>query len=104
MVSKALLDALVVAQTLGRKVPEPTRTYVLMALLGICLVGLLLIAVTMLGASWVRKQGTFRRGPVVPPDTLLHKPNSLKPVSEDGSTSETYTGNDTISNDDTVVS
>lgn len=61
---------------LSSSVPEPTRSIALMALLGIALLGLLMIAVTMLGGHWVRKQGKFRRGPVVPPDIFL--PTSKK--------------------------
>ena len=50
------------------KLPPPTRAAVLMALLGIALVGLLLVVVILLGGHWVRRQGNFRRGPSVPPD------------------------------------
>lgn len=44
------------------------RAAVLMALLGIALVGLLLVAVVLLGGSWVRRQGKHRRAAAVPPD------------------------------------
>lgn len=106
MVSPPLPDALLFAQQAERKVPEPTRTIVLMALLGIVLLGLLLIAFTMLGASWVRKQG-FRRRSVVPTDTFLQcdPAPTPQPTSKlnDLNTAETYTGDDTVSGDDTVV-
>jgi hypothetical protein len=95
------------AQKASGKVPEPTRTIVLMALLGILLVGMLLIVGTMLGAHWVRRQGKFRRGPVVPPDVLPPRP--APPVTEStkrniANTGDTFTGDDTVSNDDTIVS
>jgi hypothetical protein len=38
-----------------------------MALLGIVLVGLLIVAIILLGGHWVRRQGVQRRH-VVPPD------------------------------------
>jgi hypothetical protein len=95
------------AQKASGKVPEPTRTIVLMALLGILLVGMLLIVGTMLGAHWVRRQGKFRRGPVVPPDVLSPRtPPQPAPSKKRNfaNTGDTFTGDDTVSNDDTVVS
>ena len=50
------------------KLSPPASAAVMMALLGIALLGLLIIVVILLGGSWVRKQGNFRRGPSVPPD------------------------------------
>lgn len=50
------------------KLSPPASAAVLMALLGIALLGLLIIVVILLGGNWVRKQGNFRRGPSVPPD------------------------------------
>lgn len=50
------------------QLPPPTRAAVLMALLGFALVGMLLVVIILLGGHWVRRQGNFRRGPVVPPD------------------------------------
>jgi hypothetical protein len=106
MVSSTIPDALLFAQQAESKVPEPARTIVLMALLGIVLLGLLLIAFTMLGASWVRKQG-FRRRTVVPTDTFLQHDRDLAPQSiskaNDFNTADTFTGDDTVSGDDTVV-
>jgi hypothetical protein len=39
-----------------------------MALLGIVLVGLLIVAIILLGGHWVRRQGVHRRRHAVPPD------------------------------------
>lgn len=50
------------------KLPPPTRAAVMMALLGIALLGMLLVVVVLLGGHWVRRQGDRRRGPSVPPD------------------------------------
>ena len=50
------------------KLSPPASAAVLMALLGIALLGLLIVVVILLGGNWVRKQGNFRRGPSVPPD------------------------------------
>ena len=52
----------------GEKVPEPQRTILLMALLGIVLLGLFLVVVILLGGNWVRRIGSYRRGPAIPPD------------------------------------
>lgn len=103
----AAQEASFAVQIASGKVPEPTRTIVLMALLGILLVGMLLIVGTMLGAHWVRRQGEHRRGPVVPPDVISPRP---APAATDpkkrniANTGDTFTGDDTVSNDDTVVS
>jgi hypothetical protein len=50
------------------KLPPTTKAAAQMALIGIALVGLLLVVIILLGGHWVRRQGTPRRGPVVPPD------------------------------------
>jgi hypothetical protein len=106
MVSSAITDMVLYAQQAERKVPEPTRTMIMMALLGIVLLGLLLVAFAMLGASWVRKQG-FRRRSVVPTDKFLKRDSeaSQTPVNklDDFSTTDTFTGDDTVSGDDTVA-
>ena len=52
----------------GEKLPPPTRAAVLMALLGIALLGMLIVVIILLGGHWVRRQGNVRRGPAVPPD------------------------------------
>jgi hypothetical protein len=97
----------VLAQVAERNVPEPTRTIILMALLGIVLVGMLLIVATMLAGHWVRRQGSVRRGPVVPTDVIMPRAQPPRPVTNannHGNTADTFTGDDTVSNDDTVVS
>jgi hypothetical protein len=52
----------------GDKLPPPTKAAAQMALIGIALVGLLFVAMILLGGHWVRRQGRMRRGPVVPSD------------------------------------
>lgn len=101
-----VIQYLLIAQQVARKVPEPTRTIILMALLGIALVGMLLIVGTMLGAHWVRRQGAFRRGPAVPADTFIPqaKPTAGYNESSRANTSDTLAGDDTLRGDDTVVS
>ncbi|RIK75799.1 MAG: hypothetical protein DCC67_14830 [Planctomycetota bacterium] len=63
----------------GEKLPPPTRAAVLMALLGIALLGMLIVAVILLGGHWARRQGSFRRGPSVPPDRT---PLARRPAAE----------------------
>ena len=98
------LDSLVYAAQVKSPLPEPTRTIAFMAILGIALLGMLLIVVTMLGASWVRKQGRFQRGPAVPPDVFL-EPQKKTMASRQAGQGE-VTG-DTVSSDgcdDTQIS
>ena len=108
MVSDAIIVGVILAQQVEQKVPEPTRTIILMALLGILLVGMLLIVGTMLGGHWVRRQGEIRRGPVVPTDVILPRAQPPKRQTIDfgnqPNTGETFVGDDTIDTDDTVVS
>jgi len=52
----------------AKRLPPPTKAAAQMALLGIALVGLLFVVMILLGGHWVRRQGTPRRGPIVPPD------------------------------------
>ncbi len=52
----------------SEKLPPPTRAIILMALLGILLLGLFLVVFILLGGNWVRRLGKHRRGPSVPPD------------------------------------
>ncbi len=56
-----------------RQIPPTMRAAVIMALLGIALLGMLLVVIILLGGHWVRRQGSRRRGPVVPPDLVLKK-------------------------------
>ena len=74
----SFLPALVAAAGGSQKLPPPTKAAAQMALIGIALVGLLLVVMILLGGHWVRRQGTPRRGPVVPPDRA-----PMKPVKKD---------------------
>ncbi|MCC6493998.1 MAG: hypothetical protein IT424_13370 [Pirellulales bacterium] len=73
------LELLLLAEAAGgQKLPPPARAAVLMALLGIALLGMLLVAVVLLGGNWVRRQGNYRRGPSVPRDRtpLIREPDA----------------------------
>ncbi len=85
--------------------PPPTRAAAYMALIGILLLGLLLVVIILLGGHWVRRWGSYRRGPAVPADFIpdaqqpSKSPNQdSKPPADDRSCS------DTIRPDDTMVS
>lgn len=54
----------------SQTLPPPTKAAAQMALIGIALVGLLFVVMILLGGHWARRQGTHRRGPVVPPDRV----------------------------------
>ena len=56
------------------KLPPPTWAAILMALLGILLVGLFLVVIILLGGNWVRKLGKHRRRPSVPSDVAPLRP------------------------------
>ena len=80
------------------KLPEPVRAYALMALLGIALLGMLIVVIILLGGSWVRKIGNYRRGPIVPPDVLLRherEPDDSPPGEAEQPTGETTLPRDT---------
>src|SRR5262245_4713898 len=64
----ASVELLLAQAQAGDKLSPPASAAVLMALLGIALLGLLLIVIILLGGNWARKQGNYRRGPSVPPD------------------------------------
>ena len=66
------------------KLSPPASAAVLMALLGIALLGLFLIVVVLLGGNWVRKQGTHRRGPSVPPDRTPLRTRADEPPASEG--------------------
>ena len=80
------------------KLSPPASAAVMMALLGIALLGLLIIVVILLGGSWVRKQGNFRRGPSVPPDRSPLPPRSTGGESTAGeeTTAPGQAGVDTV--------
>jgi hypothetical protein len=72
------------AEAAPKELPPPTRAAVQMALIAIGLVGLLLIVMILLGGHWVRRQGSHRRGPSVPPDrTPMRKTESQGPSQND---------------------
>jgi hypothetical protein len=82
----------------AKEMPPTTRAIAMMALLGIALLGMMLVVIILLGGHWVRRQGTSRRGPVVPPDLLLKKnPPSTGPKLPEGGDST----NDTAITDNT---
>lgn len=60
----------------AKQLPPPMKAAAQMALIGIALVGLLFVVMILLGGHWVRRQGTPRRGPVVPPDRAPLKGDS----------------------------
>ncbi len=63
-----IYSSLLAASQSAEKLPPTTRAMVMMALLGILLVGLFFVVAILLGGHWVRRLGKHRRGPVVPPD------------------------------------
>ncbi len=80
------------------KLSPPASAAVLMALLGIALLGLLIVVVILLGGNWVRKQGNFRRGPSVPPDRSpipRRTTDGALPAGDDTS-AQTQAGIDTV--------
>jgi hypothetical protein len=103
MVGANLANLLLLAEA-ARRVPEPTRSIALMALVGILLVGVFLIAVTMLGGSWVRKLGHVRRGPVVPPDLMIQRRNQPPTSDSQDTTTQLPNTGDTQPTDETQVS
>jgi hypothetical protein len=79
------------------KLSPPASAAVLMALLGIALLGLLIVVVILLGGNWVRKQGNFRRGPSVPPDRspIPRRITDASPAGDETS-APTQAGIDTV--------
>jgi hypothetical protein len=81
----------------GEKLPPPTRAAVLMALIGIALLGMLLVVIILLGGHWTRRQGSFRRGSAVPPDRrpIVGGPrneHAAKDLDADGDADDLSTG------------
>jgi len=52
------------------KLPPPTRAAVMMTLLGILLLGMMFVVFVLVGGHWIRRLGSHRRGPAVPPDVM----------------------------------
>ncbi len=83
----------------GDKLPPPTLAAVLMALLGIALLGLLLVVIILLGGHWTRRQGNFRRGSAVPPD---RRPIGGAPKA-DGAASDPEADADELNTSETII-
>lgn len=101
--------SVLIAQAGEPSIPEPLRTILLMALLGIALIGFLLVVGTMLGAHWVRRLGRFRRGPAVPSDVpplrSTSKPSNVNSaIILPGEKSETVVSRGQASQQDTTRS
>ena len=108
MVAQLLNNFCLFAQqaTAPEKLPPPLRAKVYMALLGILLIGLLLIVIVLLGGHWVRRLGSYRRGPAVPADFRVGAQMPKKETAQNHSRSQDddRSYSDTISPDDTIVS
>ena len=107
MVTYLLNNYCLLAQqtTAPEKLPPPLRAKVYMALLGILLLGLLLIVIVLLGGHWVRRLGSYRRGPAVPPDFRVGAEGTTKQTApEFKQSADELSCTDTISPDDTIVS
>ena len=87
MVTSLGISAWLLAEAAGKQLPPPARAAVLMALLGIALLGMLLIVLILLGGHWVRRIGAHRRGPSVPPDRLpVTRLSTTDPLPSDDAT------------------
>ncbi len=85
---------------LSQTIPEPTRTIVLMALLGIALLGVLIVVSILLGGHWVRRLGGHRRGPSVPLDRRLKSRESRESAPPPNSSRQDINEGDTLGPDD----
>ncbi|WP_428308563.1 hypothetical protein [Lacipirellula sp.] len=89
--------ALAEAAAPPQKLSPPASAAVLMALLGIALLGMLLVVIILLGGNWVRKQGKYRRGPSVPPDRLpLRRGGDAEPIVPDSTITGSQASVDTV--------
>jgi hypothetical protein len=80
----------------AKEMPPTTKAVALMALLGIALLGLLLVVFILLGGHWVRRIGSHRRAPPVPPDLIYKRdpPEQPPPLPDSGQSSgETFVDN-----------
>lgn len=88
-----MVQFLVLAEAAVReKLPPPTRAAAIMAIIGIALLGMLLVVIILLGGHWVRRQGSYRRGPSVPPDR--------RPILADASSETSDTQPERVQKDD----
>lgn len=89
--------ALAEAPAPPQKLSPPASAAVLMALLGIALLGMLLVVIILLGGNWVRKQGKHQRGPSVPPDRLpLRRGGEPEPIASDSTIAGSQAAVDTV--------
>jgi len=59
------------------KLPASVSAAAFMAIIGILLVGMFLVAAVLLGGNWARRQGRRRPGPSTPPDRMPAAPERL---------------------------
>jgi hypothetical protein len=83
MVCLSMTPLLAAAAQQRQQLPPTTKAAAQMALIGIGLVGLLFVVMILLGGHWVRRQGTPRRGPIVPPDRAPIRSNPVEPAESD---------------------
>jgi hypothetical protein len=86
--SSGVTLAILIAEAAGAaagdgKLPPPAKAAALMALLGIALLGMLLVVIILLGGHWVRRQGSYRPGPAVPPDRVPLPSTNAAPAGAD---------------------
>jgi len=76
MVDQFFVKLLFLAQAAesSNKLPPPTRAAAMMTLLGILLLGMMFVVFVLVGGHWIRRLGSHRRGPAVPPDRLSGSP------------------------------
>jgi hypothetical protein len=92
-----------VTEPLLERLDPPRRAAVVMALLGIVLVGVLLVACVMIGAHWVRGMARRGRGPTTQTTNAANRRlrEALGPILPQGKTDETTIAKS--STDDTVA-
>ncbi len=88
------------------KLPPPTRAAVIMALLGLVILGLFVVVAILLGGHWVRRLGKHRGGPSVPPDVAPMRPDQT--TSSDQHARQKFyrrniEGGDTLATDETIA-
>ena len=88
----ALLAAEQAAEPLLERLDPERRVAVVMALLGIAILGIFLVTVILLGGSWVRRLARHSRGRTKDTTNVANKrlPHALEPIMpEGGKTDET---------------
>lgn len=84
------------------KLPPPMRSAVLMTLLGILLLGMMFVVFVLVGGHWIRRLGSHRRGPAVPPDLVLSpSPDEPAPTNPPRLPNTNLNEGDTMIPDDT---